>query len=94
MSAQDIFGLVFGLAFAVFIVSAGVCIYFTTNMTLNRKPGVPYFPIGGGKPTSISPNDLTNEGAVARRNSLTSLSIAVGALALTAVCSILRIWLK
>src|SRR5947208_2891465 len=67
---------------AVFIALFGGVIsyfYFATQATLNRKPGVPYFPGNWQSPTTIlfRPEQLTEAGLRARRRCIASVIVVV-----------------
>jgi hypothetical protein len=55
--------------FPLIFVLAGAAVFFLVKTTLNRKPGVPYFPGDAESPNNIvfRPHQLTAEGLKARR---------------------------
>ena len=76
-----IFGLLLG-SLAITVISA-------TIATLNRKPGVPYFPGGFEKPTNIlfRPHQLNEIGLQARKICFASLACFLVSLAAAIVIS-------
>lgn len=65
------------IVFAVMFGAWASAVYFATKATLNRKPGVPYFPGNLQSPLNIlfRPHQLTDAGKRARRNCFISVAV-------------------
>jgi hypothetical protein len=76
--------------FLLLFASVVLSMYYGTKATLNRKPGVPYFPGGGERPGNVlfRPTQLTDKGLKARKLSFKYTLIALSTMALIGLLSI------
>jgi hypothetical protein len=77
MNRDDFHMFIVTCAVITCFVSLACSWYYGTKMTLNRKPGVPYFPGGGQRPGNIllRPHELTEKGLEARRAYIKCLAV-------------------